>query len=339
MATITVGGDQGWTQYYQNGGNADIIDASDASWNANNEGSPEQAYPVRVRNWQNRVEVRAGTINGSYSLTKEWGAMYYQGNGAAVFLQNCPSGSSVTGWRMDRVWDGIRVIDTDNYLVEDCHINICRDDAIEADQGRNGTVRNCLLENCFAGISFGDSNTPASALNNTLKIDGVLVSMGLYDYKGNITHVTPLKADVNSSKLLITNSVFAISRADHETLPRLQLAFDKVDKASSGNYWLNLTNDDLPEGYPAIPPSFTYLKGQAARDYWNAARTAWVNGDPVPADPEPEPLDAVIDNVITVNPDTGAIRILTGEAFVAPVMVGAANIDGSDRRGVTLTVA
>ena len=200
MPTITVTGVQGWTQYTQSGGAADIIDATTASWNANNTGSPQLEYPFYIKNWTVPVQCKGGTINGIYSLVDDWGAMYSQGNGAAVFLKDCADGSSVTGWTMERVWDGVRVVGVDDYFIENVHINVTRDDATEADQGLNGVIRRCLFENCFSGISFGDANTPSSSLNNVLEIDQTLVHMAAYEYRGAVTHVTPLKADQNSPR-------------------------------------------------------------------------------------------------------------------------------------------
>ena len=341
MVTIKVTGAQGWTQYAQSGGTADIIDATSASWNANNEGASQLEYPFYIKNWQKVVQCRGGAINGTYSLTKDWGSMYSQGNGAAVFLKDCANGSSVTDWTMERVWDGVRMVGVDDYLIENVRINGTRDDATEADEGRSGVIRRCLFENCFAGISFGDANTPTSALSNVLQIDRTLVSMAVYQYRGAVTHVTPLKADQNSPKLLITNSVFAISRADHETLPRLQLAFDRVLPASSGNYWLNLSDQPLPDNYPKIPAAFTYLQGQSARDHWAKARKAYLAGDSlppvVPSINSPTTSPEIL-HVIEIDPASGVIRIQTPEAYVAAINVGAANSVGSDTKAVTLTV-
>lgn len=333
MATLTISGDQAWTQFDVNAQGYDIVDASAASWNTRNTGSPQLEYPLRVRNSTTRVRVMGGKINGLFDQTMDWGTLYGEGNSAAVFLQNCPSGSSVTGWTMEHVFDGIRIVGTDDYLIDDCLIHWTRDDAVEADQGRSGTIRNCLFENCFSGISVGDANTPVSALNNTVSLERCLVHMTSYNYRGAVTHGPVIKADQNTPKLLVTDSVFAITKADHDVTNRLALAFGKVDPRSAGNYYLNLTDDPLPGNYPTLPASFTYLRGQPARDHWAAARAAFLHGS------VPTPPEAQVVNVIAINPDTGAIRVETDEAFAGAVTVGASNAYGSVTRNVTLTVA
>ena len=345
MATISITGDQGWTQYAPGSPkSADVIDCTGASWNTNNSGSPQLEYPVYINNWTVPVQVKGGTINGSFSLTLGWGTIYSQGNSAAVFIKLGQDGSSVTGWRMSQVFDGVRITGVDNFLIEDVRIDITRDDAVEVDNGYNGIIRDCLFENCFVGVSFGDANTPSSALGNVLQIDNTLIHMGAdYLYQDTPdTHGTPLKCGANSPSLLLTDTVIAITRADHDVLGRLETSFSKVLPASTGNYYLNLTDDPLPSNYPTIPGEFTYLEGQAARDYWKSARAAFVGGNPSPPVNPPTPAPAALPEIrhlLEINPTSGAIRTQTPEAYVVEVTVGGMNASGRDTKTVTVTVA
>lgn len=349
MTTLTITGNQGWTRTDITGGanpTVDVVDATAASWNTRNTGSPQQEYPVRIRNLPNQVEVRGGTINGLFDPSMDWGNLYGQGNSASVFLQDCPDGSSLKGWTVNGVvFDAFRVVGIDNWLVEGCMIVPAagqealpygtRDDCLEADQGYNGTVRNCLFEGAFTGLSFGDANTPTSALSNTILVDNVLLRMGLWFDDIPNTHASPIKAAANTPQLRFRNSVFAISRVDHGNFPRLALALSKIIECTD-SHWLNLTDNPLPVDYPDVEAAgFILLEGATARTFWDNARNEFLN----PGEPPPGPAtETGIVHVSEIR-SSGAIRIGTDATWSAEVTVGATNSAGTGTETVTLTVA
>ena len=182
---------------------------------------------------------------------------------------------------MTAVFDGIRIASgTQNFLIEDVRITDARDDAIENDVGMSGTIRDSLFDGVFVGIALDGSR---DASNDTILLDGVLMRMESYLYSragdGEITHGSPFKTDNDNPdytpNIQIVNSVIAIERVDHESLQRLQTAWDNVT-LSQNNYYLNLSDTPLPADYPMPPAGFTILQGQAARDYWNEARSTWI---------------------------------------------------------------
>lgn len=341
MTTLTISGDQGWTRTdINNAGGAhatvDVIDATAASWSTRSTGSPQQEYPIRIRTLPLAVELRGGTINGLFDLEMDWGFLYGEGNAASIFMEDCQSGCVITGVRIDRVWDAVRIIRTPDWTFKDSWVTRTRDDVLEADNGLNGVVRNVLAEDVFMGFSFGNANTPASSLNNTVLLENNLVKLGLYYDDEPNTHGSPIKMAVNSPKLVLHNNVFAIQRVDHSNFPRLEIAFAHTQPESSGNYYLNLTDNPLPGDYPTIPPSFTYLSGQTARDFWDAARAAWT-GEPEP-EPDPETTPGIV-NVVSINPTSGAVSMMTDEAYSGTVTVGVTNSEGSDDETLSITVA
>ena len=346
---VTITGDKGYTQYRVNGGSESVYDISAASWRVNNnpDGSV-QKYPFFLDGHTVDVEIigngnmGSGPYNfdGLMSLTADWGQMYGWGNSAAV-ISRFPLGlTHVRGVSFYRCWDAIRVSSRESpFLIEDCYVNITRDDCVECDDGNSGLIRNCLFEDCFSGMSFGNTNTPASSDTNVIEISNVLQKLRKFNYRGDPSqHGAVIKVDQHGARLLIKNSVFAITRADHEAFPRQQLAFDRVLSGSSGNYLLNLTDDALPGNYPTLPPSFTLLNGATARDYWDAARAAFIAADNSPP-VNPPAIQPEILHVLEINPTSGAIRVKTPKAYVADVTVGAENSYGSSMQTVTLTVA
>ena len=69
--------------------------------------------------------------------------------------------------------------------------------------------------------------------------------------------------------------MFAIEDVTPIHISRLKLAWDNVVE-SHGNVFLNLSDTPLPSTYPKPPAGFTILQGQAARDYWEKSKAAWI---------------------------------------------------------------
>lgn len=337
-------GDNGFTQYRVNSGTADVIDCSSSWWDCVNYGSPQQDYPVMVNQHLNAVDLRGGEIIGSMSLTVPWGQLYSveagYGNSASVFIRygENATGSSVTGWRIDRVFDGIRITFCEDFLIDNNHISRARDDGIEVDTGMNGTISNCLIEDVYVGFSIAKDSLGTSVLSKTINVNNVLIKCSPYPHKNGNKHAAPIKSSTNAPGLILTDTILAISQVDHEDYPRLEKAFARILGSSSGNYFLNLSDDPLPGNYPVLPPSFTYLSGQPARDYWDAARTAFLAEDPLP-EPEPDPDTSGVINAVTINPTSGAVRAFTADVFEETTFsVTATNSSGSDTETINITV-
>ncbi|RWC30020.1 calcium-binding protein [Mesorhizobium sp.] len=290
--TIVLSGDYGYRQYKVSGLPADtIIDATGASWIVANQGSPTNLYPFAVVNPGDNLVALGGTINGTVSQTGDWEDIYV--NSAAVRV-NSAHGFAIDDWTITQPWDGIRVGGTGTFLIDDSYVGYSRDDAVEDDDVIGGTIRDSLFDHVFSGVSLGDGDVDGS--DNTVIMDGMLLGMGEYLRKGEMTHGSPFKLDKGTGaddivpSLHFIDCVVAITDVHHNGMERLQRAWDKTVEAH-GNYYLNLSDTPLPADYPMPPAGWTVLQGQAARDYWANAKAIWHathdGTDPTPSPPTP----------------------------------------------------
>lgn len=267
-------GNYGYEQYRESGfATGDTIDASDASWIVSNIGDNLNRYPFLIEESGSGLIINGGTINGEVPLDMDWEDAYV--NSAAVLVRD---GEDVViqDWVITRAWDGIRLnFESDGFLIDNVWMSEIRDDAIENDDGSGGTISNSLFDGIFAGISLADEGTPADAVDKVVTIDGVLLRMEPYLYKGEVTHFSPLKIEDSSPRLEITNSVFAVDSPDHRGLDRQEIGWEKID-VSENNYFLNLSDEPFPSDYPLPGEGWTILQGQEARDYWESVKSDWI---------------------------------------------------------------
>ncbi|CAN7408684.1 hypothetical protein [Mesorhizobium sp. LjRoot246] len=346
--TIVLSGDYGYRQYKVSGLPADtIIDATGASWIVANQGSPTNLYPFAVVNPGDNLVALGGTINGTVSQTGDWENIYV--NSAAVRVNSAHS-FAIDDWTITQPWDGIRVGGTGTFLIDDSYVGYSRDDAVEDDDVIGGTIRDSLFDHVFSGVSLGDGDVDGS--DNTVIMDGMLLGMGEYLRKGEMTHGSPFKTGASDivPSLHFIDCVVAITDVHHNGLERVQRAWDKTVE-SHGNYYLNLSDTPLPADYPMPPAGWTVLQGQAARDYWANAKAVWHathdGTDPSPPPPPTDPTHGTTGNdtfVGTGAADTydalagndtlrglGGNDVLTGGAgkdtFVFDTAYGPGNVD------------
>ena len=270
---ITLSGDHKYEPWKIDGLNNTVINASNASWIVANIGSATNLYPVSVRDSGN-VTLTGGTIYGQVSLTLDWADAYV--NSAAVMARNVAN-VLIQDWTISRAWDAIRLSGSaDNtFTIDNVWLTDIRDDGIENDYGQSGTVKNSLFDGVFVGISLAGSNT-GNQTANVVTMDNVLIRMKSFEYKGELTHQSIFKTEVDKSPALsLKNCVFAIEDVSHRGLERLEIAWDSVI-SSSNNYFLNLSDIPLPADYPMPPAGFTILQGAEARAFWANARNDWV---------------------------------------------------------------
>jgi len=277
MATIKLTGNYGYDDYRAyNLPSGTIIDATTASWIVSNMGDDINRYPFNIEGAPNLI-ARGGSIWGTISQTLSWEDTYI--NSAALRFADAP-GVVIDDWRIDKAWDAIRLDgNAQGFLIDDAYITNNRDDAVENDDNNGGTIRDSLFDGTFVGISLGDDHH-VDGSQNTVSLEGVFMRMQEYIYKGELQHGTPFKADSGAPEttpdIRIINSVIAIEDPDHAGLNRLQIAWEHVTE-SRGNVFLNLSDTPLPSDYPKPPAGFTILQGQQARDYWEAAKAAWLD--------------------------------------------------------------
>jgi Right handed beta helix region len=324
--TVTRSGNQGPTPYKTGSAGLDpntLLDFETATFILDNQpstidGDGTSYWPVDVRNSPG-VIIDGGTIQGEINMTGDWRTVYDYGNSAGVTVQYSP-GVIIRDWRMTNVFDGVNISrESSNFLVEDVWITGARDDAIQNDKLNSGTIRDSLFDGVFAGISLDpSSSSPVDGRNNVVTIDGVLMRLNLQNYEGEMTHASWIKTDsatlgAVTPHLRVFNTVVAIEDPTHHSFRSTADAW-KYQIDGANNFYLNLSDTPLPSDYP-MPPSgsWTVLQGQAARDYWNQAKTEWIadhEGDggttaPTPVN-EPPPVESVSTDTPTVPDATTA---------------------------------
>jgi Ca2+-binding RTX toxin-like protein len=293
-------------------------------------------YPFNIEGAPNLI-ARGGSIWGTISQTLSWEETYI--NSAALRFQDAP-GVVIDDWRIDKAWDAIRLDgNAQGFLIDDAYITNNRDDAVENDDNNGGTIRDSLFDGTFVGISLGDDHH-VDGSQNTVSLEGVFMRMQEYIYKDELQHGTPFKADSGAPEttpdIRIINSVIAIQDPDHAGLNRLQIAWDHVTE-SRGNVFLNLSDTPLPSDYPKPPAGFTILQGQQARDYWEAAKAAWLDnhdGTPFAAI---TPLPALPGASAPTAPTVTDTDSSTETGTVSPTSTSSVNIINGTNRSDTLT--
>jgi len=273
MELVALAGDYAYEEYKLAGAESVLIDAGDAHWIVSNIGANVNRYPFTVSDSANITSL-GGSITGEVPLDMDWRDAYI--NSAAVFMDNTDN-ALIEDWRISQAWDGIRLRGAkDNvFTIDNVWLSDIRDDGVENDHGLSGTIRNSLFDGVFVAISTADNNS-ADQSQQILSIDHVLMRMKSFLYKGEVTHQSPFKVLPTSPGMKIHNSVIAVEDVNHKGQARLELAWDKTIEAS-GNYFLNLSDQPLPAGYPMPPAGFTVLQGPAARAFWQAASSEWIS--------------------------------------------------------------
>ncbi|NSY39558.1 hypothetical protein [Leisingera sp. ANG59] len=269
-----VGARFGYEQFRVNGNAAKRIDARGASWTLSNHGLRQNRYPFLIDGSRPGTQVAGGTVNGEVPLDLDWAEIYT--NSAAVMARDAP-GIELRGWTIRQVWDGIRIAGvSEGFLITEAAVHGTRDDAIENDHGNSGVISNSLFEGVFSGLSMTRKQMPDLAAR-VVMLDTVLMRMQAYPFRGGRTHGSPFKIEANSPSLRIRNTVLAVEDVHHIGQGRLAQAWQKTLSASN-NYFLNLSDEPLPEGYPLPGEGWTVLQGPAARARWQAARAQWFAG-------------------------------------------------------------
>ncbi len=238
-------------------------------------------YPFLVYSAPGAIIV-GGSIVGQIDQAADWRTVYNHGNSAGVRIEDSPN-AVIRDWRISDTWDAIRVSwNSPDFLIEDVWVTNARDDAVENDRLQTGTIRDSLFDGVFGGISIDPSSaSPVDGHNNTVTLDGVLMRLQVSNYEGEITHASFIKTDsatpgTVTPNLRFINNVIAIEDVNHHSYRSMFDAWSNTIE-SHGNVFLNLSDKPLPSGYPMPPSGWTVLQGQAARDYWQHAKTAWIS--------------------------------------------------------------
>ncbi|MGG5887532.1 hypothetical protein ACLF3G_10380 [Falsiroseomonas sp. HC035] len=343
------------------------MDARGATWIVDNsrndnptsgmqadEGSgPINLYPFRVDGAGQGLTILGGTFNGQVPQNSDWEDTYV--NSAALRISYAPD-ATIQGTRVDGAWDALRVSDASpNFTINQAWVSNIRDDAFENDSGYSGTIKDSLFDGVFVGVSLGDGDK-IDGSSNTVTFDGVLMRSKAYLYQGEMTHGSPIKTNSGAfdttPQLRFIDTVMAIDTPDHRGWTRLENAWeDSVE--SRGNVFLNLSDTPLPSDYPRPTQGWTILEGQAARNYWEQARSEWISefGDGSDADPDdaaqpipeeaapadPDPVEPIEEEAAPADPGPTEPTPVTSApvtpAPLQPAPADRATFSGTDFKG------
>ena len=245
---------------------------------------PIQTYPMIIDN-MDFTSIVGGMFNGDLIPQKsDWRPSYC--NSAVVSFRNTPSGIA-DGIRITGGWDGIRQAEgSSDLLITNTWMTNVRDDGVENDFLNNLTLRDVLLDGLFQGISTRPSstNTVGDSSAHTITISGAVIRLQPYLIEGKYGYGALFKTRVSGApKSHVYNTVFAVEPEDGVLLSTTNWPQGWKDMSDcKGNVFLWMSDRAMPSSSDmgTIPSCFTVVKGQAARDMYNKAKTNWINCHP-----------------------------------------------------------
>lgn len=232
---------------------------------------PINRYPFAVED-SRKTTILGGQFDGQVPLKSDWRHTYC--NSAALRISDSAS-TRIAGQRMSRVWDAIRIGDrSQNFQLRQIWMTDVRDDCVENDYLMNGSVTNSLFDGCFSGISVA----PQTLLSRQaeLKIDGLIMRMSKFRYRGKMRHALPFKMKGDTSALNISNSIIAWSDAKPVGGKYAKFLWRSVKKCQN-NQLLWLGDGPAPIIFDGAPSCFKVSVGQEAQRIWQKARQQWIN--------------------------------------------------------------
>jgi hypothetical protein len=282
-ATITLTGDQGWNPCKKALAADTTINAYGAVWHTQQLSNPLNLYPVRVRDGDN-CRWNGGAIKGHNPLDCDWATAYSKGNSCGFAIHDWQNTSAMQNFvlnefRVDNGWDGPRPDGSPNFTIQGCWFSNMHDDAVENDQYNQGTIRDCLFDHVFSGVSCQNPGSSLDGSGRTVTLDGVIFRNGVFCWNGHRGYGKILKWHSRAPKINLLNSTFILDRAP---ITRYGAPFDpfkNIDYGatfqnkvvqSSGNRIVWTGSGSYP--YP-VPPGFTLVvqsasHGQSLVDTW-----------------------------------------------------------------------
>jgi hypothetical protein len=233
--------------------------------------------------------VLGGAVAGQQPRDLTWQVMKRTLDGDGLHFKS--DGGVVDGVRIDNVQDGIGTIGGDpaGITIRNAHLSYIRDDCIENDAIVGLTVKDSLLDGCFAGVSErpgrGARARPAPP-GETVTLDGVLLRLQPMPYErseatcggnaaGGRGHSGFFKWSPFANRLVVRNTILMAER-------------DSVNCSRSMNLpgnssYENVTLVWLGSGrYPGKVPA-SGVRVTRDRSVWDRARADWLvrHGYPV----------------------------------------------------------
>lgn len=277
---------------------------------------PILMWPLEFTNCGSGLYVHGGTVWGNVPQAYDHGATYC-GSAVGFRFENCPGeniatgGPTLKGFRLDKVWDGVRLIKSNGALIERGYAKDVRDDFIENDEQGSITVRNCLVDGCLSFIACAPStNRPhittgpgADAVVNGvvykrqhMLLENNLVRMKLCNQGGNMTHGALMKYATDeftptNPTVTMVNNVWALEDNTPAGSDRVAEVWKALTPTgNSGNLIINLTASPLASatgsvGNAPAHAGVTYVNKDgtqqaAAQAQWASLKQMWLDANP-----------------------------------------------------------
>lgn len=235
---------------------------------------PVNRYPFAVERAE-RLTIKGGRFFGQAPMDSDWVWTYC--NSAAVRIEDSPE-ATITGQRIDRAWDAIRIDDgSPDFTISGVWVSDTRDDCVENDKLYSGTIRDSLFDRCFAGISVAAieeiDRTPL------VRFEGVLIRMEEYLYKGEMRHTHHIKMQSEGPQFTFHDSVVAMETDNLIGSRNAEAIWAGITECDN-NLLLWLGEGDIPEELTLAPDCFRTLTGAEANKAWYDARFNWIDCHP-----------------------------------------------------------
>jgi N-acetylneuraminic acid mutarotase len=199
-----------------------------------------------------------------------------------------------------------------NWRVRRVYVKYARDDCVENDLYRAGTIEDSFFDGCYVGIASRQCNSCplGDSSANVVVVRKSLFRLGAVDRAFDTSAVVPnhngfWKWHANSPRIALYDNVFRADAAPwggNTTL--VPPSAKRADCANNVMIWLGPAGQ-FPE---ALPSCFTLLEGPAGLAYWNNAANAWHAAHPRP----PSLLDVAPPIVSMFQPGIVGDTVLTG---------------------------
>jgi len=223
------------------------------------------------------VCVAGGTFVGQFPRSETW-AQSKAHSGAGI--EFWPGALTIEGARIDNVHDGIRPLDGNNWTIRGADLSYIRDDCVENDHMRSGTITDSLFDGCYVFVSTRPSSTILSegwdGTNEVVRVENSLVHMqpmpgpvtGTLDPGWGTTWKWHTGTPSKSPRLSLHGNIFRYDQVGGSGAASMELPPGKLlDCSDNVVVWLG------PGEFPArLPSCFKVTKDPAV---WDKAVAAW----------------------------------------------------------------
>jgi hypothetical protein len=243
---------------------------------------------------------KGGVVDGTNIVNETWCKMYV-GHNTGVGAAGGDGDVTLDGIRIDNVFDGFGVSQSERFTIKNSWLTYNRDDAIENDHMRPGTIEDNLFDGIFVFISSVNQQSFPTGPSNLVQVKNNLIRMqafpgpplsgGSCSGGGRGFAVVFKYWDGDAPKVALHNNIIVIPDLEQSlsTADDLKEVKNKI-VSCSGNRLIWSGRGTLDPDWAAMnnkfPGCFTISTDMSL---YNAAKQNWINCHPkvgrVPGDP------------------------------------------------------